>query len=715
MSEDAQDPHRNLPPLELDFALPDREAWEAAAVASNKDKPIDRLVTATTEGLAIQPLYRSEDVDGLDATGTLPGRPPFARGPSTTGYLLAPWLVAQEIGYATPQMTNAALRHDLARGQTAVRLLLDQPGRAGLDPDDAAQDVGRAGLSVATAGDLRLAFDGIDMAAVPVSLPTGQAALPLLALWLAAAGEASDLSGCLEVDPLGTLAAAGQLPGTLASAYDEMAWIAQWAAENAPNLATVAVRTSPYHDAGADAVQELVWAMATAVAYAEALGERGINFPAFSARLRFEMALDGDFFMTIAKLRAARQLWSQIAEAFGGDETVQRMSLFARTARRNKTLTDPYNNMLRVTTEALSAAAAGVDGLHIAPFDEPAGPPSEFSRRIARNVHLILGDEARLRHLIDPGGGAGAVEVLTAQLAEAAWKAFQVIEGMGSMAAALQQGTIHDALAQTSAVRQEAFARRQHILVGANQFANINETPLPLDAADYDTIANERAAQVAQHRSTRADVTALLGHARQLRRQPDPDAIELVEAAAAAAAAGATLGELAEALRLSEDPLLIDALPAWRLSEPFETLRADALAYAVATGHKPSIFLATMGPLRQHKARAEFSEEFFHAGGFAMTGGESYATPEAAVAAWQLAPTPAVVICSTDDTYPDLVPPLVDQVRAVAPDTLFILAGYPKEQVARHEAAGIDVFIYMGADCLATNTWLMTQYSESVA
>ncbi len=151
MSEDAQDPPRTLPPLELDFAIPTREAWEAAAVSSNKDKPIDRLVTTTTEGLTIQPLYLSEDVAGLEATGTLPGRPPFVRGPSTTGYLIAPWLVAQELGYATAEMTNDALRHDLARGQTAVRLLLDQPGRAGLDPDDAAaQDVGRAGLSVST-------------------------------------------------------------------------------------------------------------------------------------------------------------------------------------------------------------------------------------------------------------------------------------------------------------------------------------------------------------------------------------------------------------------------------------------------------------------------------------------------------------------------------------------------------------------------------------
>ncbi len=494
-----------------------------------------------------------------------------------------------------------------------------------------------------------------------------------------------------------------------------MTWIAQWAAENAPNLATVAVRTSPYHDAGADAVQELAWAMATAVAYAEALGERGVSFPAFSARLRFEMALDGDFFMTIAKLRAARQLWSQIAEAFGGDQTAQRMSLFARTARRNKTLTDPYNNMLRVTTEALSAAAAGVDGLHIAPFDEPVGPPSEFGRRIARNVHIILRDEARLRHLIDPGGGAGAVEVLTAQLAEAAWAAFQTVERQGGMAAALQQGAIHNALARTTAGRQEAFARRRHVLVGANQFADITEAPLPPDATDYDAIAEQRAAQVAQHRLTRADVTAHLDRVRQLRRQPDPSAVELVEAAAAAATAGATLGELAEALRLPEDPLHIDALPAARLSEPFEQLRAAALAYATSTGHPPSLFMATMGPLKQHKARADFSEEFFHAGGFAMTGGDSYPTPEAAVAAWQLAPTPAVVICSTDETYPDLVPPLVEQIRAVAPETRFILAGYPIEQIAQHEAAGIDAFIYLGADCLATNRWLMTQYSESVA
>ncbi len=275
---------------------------------------------------------------------------------------------------------------------------------------------------------------------MPLTVRAGTAALPLLAMLVAharrAGRPASDLHGCLEDDPLGVLAHEGAIPLSLGRAYDEMAQITLWAERHAPRLQTVAVHTYPYHNAGANAVQELAFALATGVAYLRAMQRRGADVNVAARRMRFDFAVGGNFFMEIAKLRAARLLWSQVVDAFCGGGKARWMRQHARRARRNKTTIDPYVNMLRVTTEALAAAVGGVESLHVAPYDEPARPPDEFSRRIARNAQVILQEEAHLTAVVDPAGGSYAVEALTDRLARDAWALFQEIEGMGGMAEA---------------------------------------------------------------------------------------------------------------------------------------------------------------------------------------------------------------------------------------------------------------------------------------
>ena len=708
------DTQKSDPPLRFDeFSPPTHDEWQQAVLDTLGGKSFDRLVTATYEGIPLQPMYRREDVAGLAAAQTVPGAPPYVRGIQAAGNLTGPWAVAQELAYGTPERFNQALRFDLEHGQTTINLLLDGPTRAGKDPDSAQPgEVGRGGVSLASVEDVAAALNGVDPAVTPISVRAGTVALPLLALlaaYMRRAGRTeAALRGCLEDDPLGVLAHEGALPLSLGRAYDEMAQLTLWAERHAPELQTVAIHTYPYHNAGANAVQELAFALATGVAYLRALTRRGVEINTAARHMRFDFAIGGAFFMEIAKLRAARLLWAQVVAAFGGDEDAQRMRQHGRTARRNKTTVDPYINMLRVTTEGLAAAVGGVASLHVAPYDEAARPPDDFSRRIARNAQIILQEEAHLAAVIDPAGGSYAVEALTDRLARDAWALFQDVEHKGGMAEALKDGFAQAQIAPVAARQAANLASRRDVLVGANQFANSQEPAPPADGTDYAALYHERAAQMARYRTHDDDpathIAALERLGEMLAASPDT----MVETAIAAASAGATLGELTRTLRLNDSarPIIVP-LPLARAAEPFEILRAKADAYAAAHGQRPRVFLANLGPPRQHKARADFAQGFFEVGGFQVITNNGFPDIDKAAAAALASGAPAVVICSTDETYPEIVPPLVKAIRHKSHDTTIILAGRPAEQIDAHRKAGVDEFIFFGADCVALNEWLI--------
>ena len=475
-------------------------------------------------------------------SSTLPGSPPYVRGAEAAGYLAAPWLVAQEIRVGLPAAFNEALRHDLARGQTAVNLVVDAPTRAGLDPDQApAEQIGVGGLSLATADDLATALDGLDLAATPILIQAGASALALGALMSAAIRrlgfEPSQLSGCVGSDPLGELMRDGQLPCSLTQAYDEMAELTAWTQANAPALDTLVVDGSPIHEGGGSAVQELAYALAIGVDYLRAMSARGLDVDVVAPRLRFVFAVGGNFFMEVAKLRAARLLWSQIVDAFGGNDEAQKMTIHAHTARWNKTTVDPYVNMLRVTTEAFAGAVGGVGSMAVAPFDDVVRPADEFARRIARNTQLVLQSETNVARVIDPAGGSWYVEQLTDQLARQAWSAFQAIEENGGMLAALEAGTPQSQIAETAAMRDTNLETRRDVLVGTNMYADLTETALEAGSLDSEVkaFAAQRQAQIAEVRSA--------SQALAFTAPADAEPGTLLAEAIVAAAAGATLGQ----------------------------------------------------------------------------------------------------------------------------------------------------------------------------
>lgn len=693
------------PPTFDEFPPTSYEDWRAAAEASLKGAPFEKkLLTPTYEGITLQPLYFQKDAQNIAHQYTIPGVPPYVRSNKTRGYLKDSWRIAQEITAGMPEDYNVALQHDMQRGQSAVMLILDQATRAGYDPDHAeAGQVGIDGLSLASFADFKSALKGVDLRETPIYIEAATIPLPLTAFLVAMANEEgvslSDLRGCIASDPLGELVRYGVLPTPLETAYDEMAMLTKWSVDKVNLLQTIAIHSYQYHNGGGSAVHELAFVMATAVEYLREMQKRGLEIDVIAPRMRFMFSVGANFFMEIAKLRAAKLLWSQIIEAFGGNEISQRMKLHVRTATINKSMLDPYVNMLRTTTEALSGAIGGVDSMTVGAFDEVCHIPDEFARRIARNQQLILQDEVNLTKLIDPAGGSWYVETLTDEVARKSWELFQKIEAQGGMAQALQDETPQTMIRELMEARNTNLATRKDGLVGTNMYPNLTEARIEPDQTDYRHLHAKRAKQIMAQRNEKLKISGTLEGAGALDT--------LVEAAMN----GATLEQMTRAHRQAqiEDELMIVPVATYRLSEPYEHLRFAAENYRAKHGHLPQIFMANMGSLAQYKARAEFSKGFFEAGGFELldSDGAGYDSPEDAVKAAIASGAGAMVICSTDDTYPEIVPALVKQIKHAQPKLIVILAGYPQAHVEAFKSAGVDEFIHLKADCLGINQTLL--------
>jgi len=370
------------------------------------------------------------------------------------------------------------------------------------------------------------------------------------------------------------------------------------------------------------------------------------------------------------------------------------MSLHARTSAWNQTVYDPHVNLLRATTEAFSSAVGGCDSLHISPFDELLRTPDEFSRRIARNTHTVLREESHITRTVDPAGGSWYVENLTDSAGRKAWTLFQEIEKQGGMVKALEAGAPQKQVADTAAKRAANIAKRKDIFVGSNMYPNLKETRLEPEAVDFAARQAERAAALSQYRAS----------ANAGQKQAALDALaqggNKVEAAIQAALAGATLGDIAQAARASAQAgLTITPICAHRGAQAFEALREAAEAYVARVGQRPQVFLATMGPLTQHKGRADFATAFLAVGGIETIYPTGFETPDAAADAALASGAKAVVICSTDPTYPELVPSLVQKLKQANPGLIVLLAGYPTDHVETFKAAGVDDFIHLNANC----------------
>jgi len=689
-------------PLLAEFPPVTYEAWRKVVDAELKGAPFEkRMFTSTHEGITLKPLYLREDIAALPHVNSLPGFAPFVRGSSASGYVKEPWAVSQEIACASAAEFNHAARNSISRGLTALNMVLDNATRNGHDPDWARpEDVGCGGLSVATLEDLDRALDGVDLSKTSLFVRAGASALPFAALLIALANKRgkplAELRGCIEMDPLGVLAHEGGLPQSFNGAYREMSTLTGWAAANAPRLQTVCVHSRAWHESGGSAVQELAFTLATGVEYLRQLGKLGLCIDTTAPRIRFAITVGTDFFMQIAKLRAFRMLWSRAVAAAGGAESSQDAAIHVRTSRWNKTVVDPYNNLLRATVEAFAGVLGGCGSMQVGTFDEVMRAPDDFSLRVARNTQLVLQKECGLEHVIDPAGGSWYVESITAELATRAWALFQEVEKLGGMEAALQAGFPQKAVAATAAEKLKAVARRREAIVGVNQYANPAEKPLEVPPVDNTIVHKRRARQIASHRTSLEDVDSQVVLER-LAEIIGARGAGSFNTCVAAVSAGATLGEITRAIRIMDSPCpSITPVCLTRASAQLEALRA-------AMNLQPApiqVFLCNMGALKEYKGRADFSRGFFGVGGYDVISPDGFKTSDAAADAYAASRAPIAVICSTDERYPALVTELTAAIRARKPDAIIVLAGYPAEQVEAHRQAGINEFIHIQADAL---------------
>ena len=678
-----------------DFPPITYQKWRSVVEDELKGAPFEKkLVTETYEGILIQPVYaKTDESDTYDSQG-LPGTPPFVRGSVSLEDSLRGAILCQEYFYPDPTETNRQILADLAGGVNSVLIHLDQAASQGFDPDEmAVADLLVAdGVMAYSLNDLEITFRDVPLESVGLSLDASAAFLPaaslFAALWQKQGINLARVQGSFNADPLSTLARKGQLPLALETSLNLLGELAQWTSQNCPNMKAVSVNTAPYHCAGATAAQDLAFQMATGVTYLRAMTSYGLSLDDAAKQILFRVELGTHHFLAIAKLRAARRLWSRVVEASGGSPEAGGMIIHARTSNRVLTRRDPYVNILRNTVAMFAASIGGANIITSVPFDCLLRLPDEFSQRVARNTLLVIQEESHLHRVVDPGGGSWFLESVTDQLAEEAWEIFQEIERLGGMVAVLESGWVAEKIAAAHAPRAKDIARRKEGITGVSEFPDISETPLETVAPDFSVLRLEAAQRVKETRKP-LDPTTLA-------------AKEITMASAIDAAAnGATIGQLSSMVGFHNCPVHIKPIEARSFAQPFEELRDAVDVWENERGKRPAVFLANMGPISHHTARASYAKNFFEAGGFQVCTNEGFDDADAAANAFAESGAATVVICSSDKLYQEIVPEVATKLKQAGAKTV-ILAGNPGANEADWREAGVDRFIYIKCNVLET-------------
>ena len=619
-------------PLAAEFPRSSREQWQrlVEGVLAKSGKPglaaeaaENALTTELQDGLRVHPLYTAQD---QSPDPGVPGFAPFVRGGRAQGSVVSGWDVRQFHQRPQARAANEAVLADLENGVTSLWLA-----------------VGGENLPIEA---LPEALDGVYLDLVGIALDAGtdfaSAAEQLFALYAEHAVPDDAVSGSLGADPLAVLARTGQ-DDTTEQLTTQAAALAARCANRHPGMRALTVDALVYHDAGASPAEELGCSLATGVAYLRDLVAAGLSVDEAAAQLEFRYAADTDQFLTIAKLRAARRLWSRVAQVCDvttSDAAAQRQH--AVTSSAMMTERDPWVNMLRTTVACMAAGVGGADAVTVLPFDAALGLPDDFSRRIARNTQAILLEESHLARVIDPAGGSWYVESLTDELARAAWAWFQEIERAGGQRAALRSGLIADQLAATSAKRLTNLAKRREPITGVSEFPNLAEQPVV--------------------------------------RDPAP--------------ARPTGG-----------------LPRIRRAAQFEQLRTRSDAHLAATGSRPKLLLAAIGPASAYTARSSFAANLFQAGGIETVLVEVGADLNALTTEMAESGAHAACLCSTDTLYAEHAEAIAAALKAAGARRV-LLAGRPGDRREAYEAAGIDSFAYVGSDAVALLTRLLDDIDE---
>ncbi len=604
-------------PLAADFAPATYDDWRKLVDGVLKGAPFEKLVSKTYDGLRIEPIYRR-----ARDSAPIAGRP-----------AAAPWQIMQRIDHPDAAAANAQALHDLENGATGLTLVFAGANGAygfGIDP---------------TAEAIEKILDGVFIdAGIAIELQVGPQSR-MAAIHLAEYVQRKGISpaACdirFGLDPIGACAVWGSSPYTWSEIVPAVTGAIKGLAAMGFRGPFAAADGRVIHDAGGSEVQELAFVLASAVAYLRAIEEAGVGLEAARNMIYARLSADADQFLTMAKFRALRLLWTRVEQACG--LAPKPLLIAADTAWRMLTQRDPYVNMLRATMATFAAGLGGANGINVLPHTLALGLPDPFARRVARNTQLVLLEESNLAKVSDPAAGSGGIEALTSELCEAAWQLFQETEKAGGVFAALEQNLIQRKVAATRAVREASIARRKEVLTGASEFPNLGE------------------AQVA-----------------------------VLEAKPVALAP------------YGEAKFKFDALPPIRLAVPFERLRDRSDEILKSTGTRPKVFLANLGTSADFTARATFAKSFFETGGIEAVDTEGFTDPAALAKAFKASGAALACLCSQDKVYAALAADAAKALQAAGAKHIY-LAGRAGEQEAVLRAAGVNDFIFAGGDALAT-------------
>jgi len=666
----------------------DLAGWVALADKELRGKSLESLTVSTPEGIDIKPLYTATDTAGLKYLDSLPGFAPYLRGPRATMYTGRPWTVRQYAGFSTAEESNRFYRKALAAGQKGLSIAFDLATHRGYDSDHprVSGDVGKAGVAIDSVEDMKLLFAGIPLGQMSVSMTMNGAVLPIFAMFIVAAQEQgvdpSALAGTLQNDILKEFMVRNTYIYPPQPSMRIVADIIGYSAAHMPRFNPISISGYHMQEAGATAAQELAYTLADGIEYVRAALSSGLSVDQFAPRLSFFFGIGMNFMMEIAKLRAARLLWSELMQLHFQPTDPRSLMLrtHCQTSGVSLTSRDPYNNIIRTTLEALAAVLGGTQSLHTNSFDEALALPTEFSSRIARNTQLVLQNETGLTDVVDPLGGSYYLEKLTADLATAARELIAEVDGMGGMTAAVTAGLPKLRIEEAAARRQARLDQGEDVVVGVNRYP-LEEEPevdiLQIDNAEVRRLQLERLQQVRAVRDEEVCREAL----QQLSAAAAKEHENLVPYAINAARLRATVGEISDALEtvFTRHRAMVHSVSgvygaACENDDGFRAVTAQVVRFAEQHGRRPRLLVVKLGQ-DGHDRGARIIATGFADMGFDVDIGPLFQTPQEAARQAVENDAHMIGVSSQAAGHMALVPELMAALRAEQAEDILVVCG----------------------------------------
>ena len=663
------------------------DAWEKAAAKQAPGGDVQKLSWATPEGLAVKPLYTKADVEGLPYADTLPGFEPFLRGPQPTMYAVKPWTIRQYAGFSTAEESNAFYRKALAAGGQGVSVAFDLATHRGYDSDNprVVGDVGKAGVAIDSVEDMKILFDGIPLDKISVSMTMNGAVLPILAGYIVAAEEQGvgqdKLSGTIQNDILKEFMVRNTYIYPPKPSMKIIADIFGYTAQHMPKFNSISISGYHIQEAGANQAIELAFTLADGMEYVRTGVASGMDVDTFAGRLSFFWAVGMNFYLEIAKMRAARLLWSRIMTGFNAKNAKSKMlRTHSQTSGWSLTEQDPYNNVVRTTVEAMAAVFGGTQSLHTNALDEAIALPTEFSARIARNTQLIIPEETHICNVVDPWAGSYMMEKLTQDMADKAWGIIQEIEAMGGMTKAVESGWAKMQVETCAADKQARIDSGKDVIVGVNKYKLAKEAEIEILDIDNHAVREAQIARLKQIRASRdgAAVQAALDALTQCAETGEGNLLDLT---VKAIRLRATVGEVSDALekvfgRFRANNQTISGVYGGVVEgqENWEGLKADIARFAEEEGRRPRIMIAKLGQ-DGHDRGAKVVATAYADLGFDIDMGPLFQTPEEAARQAIENDVHAIGVSSLAAGHKTLLPALVKALKDQGADDIIVFAG----------------------------------------